>query len=273
MKILFLGDIVGQPGRESVRGLLPDLVRSESISYVVANGENAAAGSGITPSIAKDLYSYGVDAITMGDHLWRQKDVSQLLQNDNRFFRPLNYPSGTIGRGSGVIEKEGMPSVGVLNIQGRTFMQPLENPFNLILPAIEQIRKITPIVLVDFHAEATSEKIAMGWYVDGKVSLLVGTHTHVQTADDQILPKGTGYLTDAGFCGGHLGVIGREIDPVIKGFQTMCPQRFPVANGNPKLNGVMVEVDPSSGQCTQITRISRSLPGDGGQDQIERQSL
>lgn len=266
MKILFLGDIVGQPGRHAVREKLGDLVASESIDYVIANGENAAGGSGITPSIASELYQMGIDAITMGDHLWKQKDVVQLLENDSKFFRPLNYPEGTSGRGAGVVSKVGKPGVGVINIQGRTFMAPLENPFNLIEQAVESLKQEVSVVVVDFHAEATSEKIAMGWMLDGKVSLMVGTHTHVQTADERVLPKGTGYITDLGFCGGHHGVIGREVEPVIYGFKTLSPKRFPVAKGDVRLHGIIAEIDDDSGACLNVSRVSSQCrPSDTGE--------
>ena len=259
IKLLFLGDVVGDKGRECLKHLLPGLIREKGISYVVANGENAAGGSGITQKVATELYDSGVDAITMGDHLWKQKDVVHLLQNDPAFFRPFNYPPGTSGNGFGCVQKPGLPPLGVINIQGRTFMAPLENPFNMIESAVDCLRQQTSLILVDFHAEATSEKIAMGWLLDGKVSLVVGTHTHVQTADEKILPRGTGYLTDAGFCGPHLSVIGREIEPVIQGFKTMAPMRLPVADGWGKMQGVLVDVEISSGQVKRIERISRDL--------------
>lgn len=264
MRILFLGDIVGHKGRDCLKHLLRDLMREKNISYVVANGENAAGGSGITQRCAQDLYEAGVDAITMGDHLWKQKDVIHLLENDPHFFRPLNYPSGTPGHGFGCITKDSLPPLGIINMQGRTFMAPLENPFNAIESAVDCLREKTNLILVDFHAEATSEKIAMGWLLDGKVSLVVGTHTHVQTSDCRILPRGTGYLTDAGFCGPHESVIGREIEPVIAGFKSMRPNRFPVATGDVRMQGVLVEVEESSGQARSIELISRNLDAMSG---------
>lgn len=259
MNVLFLGDIVGQPGRECLKSLLSSVVIQEDISYVVVNGENSAGGSGITPGVADEIFSYGVDAITMGDHLWKQKDVIHLLNNEKRFFRPFNYPDGTVGQGAGIIKKQGLPSLGVINAQGRTFMSPLENPFNLIDGVIESLKEQTSVVLVDFHAEATSEKIAMGWYLDGRVSLIVGTHTHVQTSDDRVLPGGTGYITDVGFCGGHDGVIGREKAPVINGFKTLSPSRFPVSSGDNTMHGVIAEIDVQSGHCISIKRLSRKV--------------
>lgn len=259
INVLFLGDIVGQPGRDCLRGSLSSIVESEGVSYVVVNGENAAGGSGITPGVADEIFSYGVDAITMGDHIWKQKDVIHLLNNEERFFRPFNYPDGTSGSGFGVIQKEGLPCLGIINIQGRTFMSPLENPFNLIDGVVGMLKSEASMILVDFHAEATSEKIAMGWYLDGKVSLVVGTHTHVQTADENVLENGTGYITDVGFCGGHGGVIGREKEPVIKGFKTLAPSRFPVCAKDKKLHGIIASLDSESGVCTAIKRVSRSV--------------
>ena len=222
MKILFIGDIVGQPGRNAVKNLLPKLRERHALDFVIANGENAAGGSGITPKTAKEIFSAGVDVITSGDHLWDQKEVMQLLANEKRFLRPLNYPADVPGCGSGIFSCGVRPvaesssrrldtkQIAVLNVQGRTFMQPqLENPFTLALDEVKQLREQTKIIFVDFHAEATSEKIAFARFLDGHVSAVVGTHTHVQTADEQIFPGGTAYLTDAGFTGPHESVLGR----------------------------------------------------------------
>ncbi len=257
MNLLFIGDIVGEPGRRAVTGLLPKIRASLNIDVVVANGENSAGGSGITPQTAADIYSAGVDIITCGDHLWDQKEVIQLLDGETRFVRPINYPPGTPGQGSTVFTREGHPPVGVINVQGRTFMQPpLENPFLAMQREVSRLRQITPIIFVDIHAEATSEKIAMGRLLDGRVSAVVGTHTHVQTADEQIFPDGTAYLTDAGFTGPHESVLGREIDPVIKRFMTSTPQRFGVATGRVFLQGALIEIDENSGRAKSIRRIS-----------------
>ena len=210
MKILFIGDIVGSPGRRAVKELLPKLRQAHGLDVVIANGENSAGGNVITPEIAEELFGYGVDAITTGDHLWDQKEVMELLQNEPRFLRPLNYPPGTLGKGSAILKIRDLPPVAVMNVQGRTFMQPpLDNPFTLALDEAKWLRQHTNIIFVDFHAEATAEKIALCWYLDGRVSAVIGTHTHVQTADEQIFPKGTGYLTDAGMTGPHDSVIGR----------------------------------------------------------------
>jgi hypothetical protein len=262
VKILFIGDIVGQPGRLAVRTLLPKLREQHALDFVIANGENSAGGNGITVRTAEEIFNAGVDVITSGDHLWDQKEVMELLASEKRFVRPLNYPPGTPGRGSGVFEVKGQPGgvkVGVLNAQGRTFMPALENPFLLVPPEVERLQRETRILFVDFHAEATSEKIAFGRMLDGKVSAVVGTHTHVQTADEQIFPGGTAYLSDAGFTGPHEGVLGRELEPVIKRFATNMPQRFEVATGQIMLHGAVVEIDDATGKAKAIGRVSQKL--------------
>jgi 2',3'-cyclic-nucleotide 2'-phosphodiesterase len=260
VKILFIGDIVGNPGRNAVKILLPKLRARHGLDVIIANGENSAGGSGITPDIAEELFGYGVDAITTGDHLWDQKEVMELLQKEERFLRPLNYPSGTPGQGSTILKIRDLPPVAVMNVQGRTFMQPpLENPFTLALDEVKKLRAQTRIIFVDFHAEATSEKIAFGRFLDGQVSAVVGTHTHVQTADEQILPGGTAYLTDAGFTGPHDGCLGREIEPVIKRFLTGMPQRFEVAKNRVLLHGAVIEIDNASGKAVKIQRVSEKV--------------
>jgi metallophosphoesterase (TIGR00282 family) len=259
MKILFIGDIVGSPGRNAVKILLPKLRERHALDFVIANGENSAGGSGITPHIAEELFGYGVDVITTGDHLWDQKEVVELLENEKRFLRPLNYPAGTIGRGAGIFQVKNLPPVAVMNAQGRTFMPPLENPFLMAREEIFQLRQHAKIIFVDIHAEATSEKIAFARMLDGQVSAVVGTHTHVQTADEQIFPGGTAYLTDAGFTGPHESVIGREIEPVLRRFLTNTPQRFEVARHRVLLNGAVIEIDEASGKALKIQRVSENL--------------
>jgi len=260
VKILFIGDIVGHPGRRAVCELLPKLRTAHSLDVVIANGENSAGGNGITPDIAADLFTYGIDAITSGDHLWDQKEVLDLLQNEPRFLRPLNYPAGTPGHGSTLLKIRDLPPVAVMNAQGRTFMPPMENPFVMALEEAKWLRQHTNIIFVDIHAEATSEKIAFARMLDGQVSAVVGTHTHVQTADEQIFPGGTAYLTDAGFTGPHLGVLGREIQPVLQKFRTGMPQRFEVARDDVKLNGAVIEIDNATGKALKIQRVSEPLP-------------
>ncbi|KAB2660027.1 MAG: TIGR00282 family metallophosphoesterase [Verrucomicrobia bacterium] len=260
MNLLFIGDIVGEPGRRAVAELVPRLRNELSLDIVIANGENSAGGSGITPQTAADIFAAGVDIITSGDHLWDQKEVTQLLETEPRFLRPINYPSGTLGQGSTIVQSDRHPPVAVVNVQGRTFMQPpLENPFLAVQREVSRLRDITPIIFVDIHAEATSEKIAMGRMLDGRVSAVVGTHTHVQTADEQIFPLGTAFLCDAGFTGPHESVLGRDIDPVIKRFLRSTPQRFSVAVGRVLLQGVVIEIDSNSGQAKSIRRISQAL--------------
>ena len=259
MKILFIGDIVGEPGRRAVAQLVPLLRQRHGMDVVIANGENSAGGSGITPDTAADIFAAGVDIITSGDHLWDHKEVAQLLDGEPRFVRPLNYPPGTPGQGSTVLQKEGLPAVAVINLQGRTFMPPLENPFHAAQVEMKKLRSLAPIIFVDMHAEATSEKIALARMLDGQVSAVVGTHTHVQTADEQIFPGGTAFLCDAGFTGPHESCLGREFEPVIRRFLTNSPQRFGVDRGRVLLQGALIEIDPVSGRALSIRRICEPL--------------
>jgi metallophosphoesterase (TIGR00282 family) len=267
VKLLFIGDIVGQPGRRAVKELLPKLREQHALDFVIANGENSAGGSGITVKTAEEIFAAGVDVITSGDHLWDQKEVMELLANEKRFLRPLNYPPGTIGQGSAVFTVQSPKSkvqsplsIAVLNLQGRTFMQPaLENPFFIGADEVKKLREQTRIIFVDFHAEATSEKIAFARMLDGQVSAVVGTHTHVQTADEQIFPGGTAYLSDAGFTGPHESVLGREITPVIQRFLTSMPQRFEVAKDRVILHGIVIEIDEAGGRALRVQRVAEPL--------------
>ena len=256
MKVLFIGDIVGQPGRRAAANLVPKLRERLGLDVVIANGENSAGGSGITAKTAEQIFSAGVDVITSGDHLWDQKEVVVLLQSEPRFLRPLNYPPGTAGRGSQIFQLHDLPTIAVLNVQGRVFMPDLENPFLCAPAEVERLRAQTNIIIVDMHAEATSEKIALARLLDGRVSAFIGTHTHVQTADEQIFPGGTAFLSDAGFTGPHESVLGREIEPVIKRFQTCAPQRFTVAKERVLLQGVVLEIDNATGRALTIQRVS-----------------
>jgi len=259
VKLLFIADVVGHPGRRAVKELIPELRQEHCLDLGVANGENSAGGSGITVKTATELYNAGVDVITCGDHLWDQKEVVELLEREKRFVRPLNYPPGTPGQGSTLVERDGLPPVGIINLQGRTFMPPLENPFPAVLAEAERLHRVTRIIFVDFHAEATSEKVALARMLDGRVSAVVGTHTHVQTADEQIFPGGTAFLCDAGFTGPHDSVIGRESEPIIRRFMTNMPQKFEVATGRVLLQGVIIEIDNQTGRATHITRVSQAL--------------
>jgi 2',3'-cyclic-nucleotide 2'-phosphodiesterase len=260
VKLLFLGDIVGQPGRKAVKELLPMLRKRHDVRIVVANGENAAGGSGINPKTADEIFSAGVDVITSGDHLWDQKEVTLLLENEPRFLRPLNYPPGTVGQGARVFQGDGYPPFAVINVQGRVFLPPLDDPFRCVQAEVPRLRTQTKIILIDMHAEATSEKIAMARMLDGQISALIGTHTHVQTADEQIFPGGTAFLCDAGFTGPHDSVLGREIEPVVKRFLTNTPQRFEVAKDRVLLQGALLNIDDTSGRALSIQRISEPLP-------------
>ncbi|MCC7377649.1 MAG: TIGR00282 family metallophosphoesterase [Verrucomicrobiales bacterium] len=263
MTLLFIGDVVGAPGRKALRILLPKLRSRCRVDMVIANGENAAGGSGITPETASEIFAAGVDIMTSGDHLWDQKEVNDLLLKETRFVRPINYPPGTLGQGSTVWQRQGLPSVGVINAQGRSFMASLENPFVMVPAEVERLRRITPIILLDMHAEATSEKIAMGRLLDGEVSAVIGTHTHVQTADEQIFPGGTAFLCDAGFTGPHESILGREIEPIIRRFRTCTPQRFAVAKSRVLLQGALIRVNPETGKAMGIQRVSEALPEGG----------
>src|SRR5881275_454474 len=226
LTILFLGDIVGQPGRAAVLARLPELKAKHALDFVIVNGENAAGGRGITGKITIDLLRAGVSVVTTGDHVWDQKDILSFIDTEPRLLRPVNYPPGAPGSGSIVLETT-KGKIGVIDVQCRTFMQPiLENPFRAMDETVATMREETVNIIVDVHGETTSEKIAMGRFLDGKVSAVIGTHTHVQTADEQILPGGTAFLCDAGMCGPVNSILGREIDPVIKRFLTYQPQRF-----------------------------------------------
>ena len=256
---MFIADIVGQPGRRAVTELVPQLRHRHGLSLVVANGENAAGGSGITVNTAEEIFAAGVDIITSGDHLWDQKEVMGLLEGERRFVRPLNYPPGTPGQGSTIFQGQELPPVAIMNLQGRTFMPPLENPFHAALAEVERLRQTTKIIFIDMHAEATSEKIALARMLDGRVSAVIGTHTHVQTADEQIFPGGTAFLSDGGFTGPHESVLGREIEPIIRRFMTSMPQKFEVAKQRILLQGAVVEIDEQTGQAKGIQRVSQAL--------------
>ena len=258
MRILFIGDIVGRPGRDLVRRGLPALVDHHAIDFVVANAENAAAGFGITRDIGEQLLDYGVDVMTSGNHIWDKKEALDYIGIEPRLLRPANYPAGAPGNGAYVSRARNGATIGVVNVMGRVFMLNIDDPFAVVLRELEQIRHRARILFVDFHAEATSEKIAMGWHLDGKVTAVIGTHTHVQTADERILPGGTAYLTDAGMTGPHDSIIGVEIDAALGRFLTALPSKFETATGNPRLNAVIVDADEQTGLATDIERLSYS---------------
>ena len=256
MRILFIGDIVGKPGRELVRRGLAGLVDHYRVDLVIANAENAAAGFGITREIGDQLLDWGIDVMTSGNHIWDKKEALDYIGTETRLLRPANYPAGTPGNGSYLARTRAGATVGVVNVMGRVFMLNIDDPFQVVLREIEALKQRTRIVFVDFHAEATSEKTAMGWHLDGKVTAVVGTHTHVQTADERILPKGTAYLTDVGMTGPHDSIIGVEVEPALSRFLTALPQKFETATANPRLHAVVVEADEQTGRATDIERIS-----------------
>ncbi|HEX9365595.1 MAG TPA: TIGR00282 family metallophosphoesterase [Vicinamibacterales bacterium] len=259
MRILFIGDIFGKPGREIARRAVPALVEQESLDFVIANVENAAAGFGVTGDIADTILGYGVDALTTGNHVWDKKEVLDYIPRQPKLLRPANFPGGGVpGRGSYLGQTRTGEPIGVINVMGRIFMQPLDDPFAVVLKEIEAMRARARVIIVDFHAEATSEKVAMGWHLDGRVTAVFGTHTHVQTADERILPKGTAYMTDAGMTGPHDSIIGVTTEIALTRFLTAMPARFESATGPGRLNGAIVTADHASGRATAIQRLNLS---------------
>jgi metallophosphoesterase (TIGR00282 family) len=255
LTILFLGDIVGEPGRSAVIARLPELKEKYALDFTIVNGENAAGGRGITGKIAIDLLRAGVSVVTTGDHIWDQKDIAGFIETEPRLLRPINYPEGAPGQGAVVLETA-KGKVGVINVQCRTFMLPiLENPCHAAASAVSRMREETNVILVDVHGETTSEKIALGHFLDGKVSAVLGTHTHVQTADEQILPGGTAFMCDAGMCGPVNSILGRADEPIVKRFMSNLPSSFPVAAGEVRLRGAVVTIDEASGRAIRIERV------------------
>jgi metallophosphoesterase (TIGR00282 family) len=255
LRLLFLGDIVGEPGRKAVVEALPWFKAERAVDFIVVNGENTAGGRGISPKITVDLLRAGAAVITTGDHVWDQKDIVPFMPTEPRLLRPINYPAGTVGYGSVVLDTPKGP-VGVINVQGRTFMQPpLENPFLAMQAEVERMRESTHIIFVDIHAETTSEKIAMGRFLDGRVSAVVGTHTHTQTADEQIFPGGTAFLCDAGMCGPIEGVLGRDPQAILERYLTARPVKYPLARGPVVLHGAIIDIEESTGRATHIERV------------------
>ena len=259
MKILFIGDIVGSPGRKIVHDRLADILAQRSIDLCIANGENSASGFGITPRLAEELFASGVEVITGGNHIWDRKEIFDFFPHEPRLLRPANFPNGSPGKGLYVGRTKAGAAYAVMNLQGRTFMAPLDDPFRA---AIAELAKIPPdikVIVVDMHAEATSEKQAMGWYLDGKVSAVLGTHTHVATADNHVLPAGTAYITDVGMTGPHDSVIGMEKKPIVQRFLDALPAKFAVAEGDVQMNTVLIDVDESTGRARSIERLNFRL--------------
>lgn len=255
MRILMVGDVVGKPGRTVALDWLPRLRTRHKADFVIVNGENAAAGIGITADIATELLRRGsTDVITLGNHAWGKREIYPYLDAEPRILRPANYPPGAPGRGHAIYSSPA-GEIGVVSLQGRTFMEPVDDPFRMIDAIISELSARTKTIFVDFHAEATSEKQGMGWYVDGRVSAVVGTHTHVQTADERILPHGTAYLTDVGMTGPINSIIGMDKEIILSRFTSLLPARFEVAEGVAQLSAVMIDVDPATGKATAISRL------------------
>ena len=256
MRILILGDVVGRPGRRAIRDLVPDLVKDEKIDLVIANAENSAGGMGVDVKSAEELFSAGVQILTSGNHIWKKKEIYPYLESHPYLIRPANYPNGAPGRGWVEWQSEQAHRVLIVNLQGRVFMPGnIDDPFRCVDAILKGHGHRACIVIVDMHAEATSEKNAMGWFLDGRVSAVYGTHTHVQTADERILPKGTAYITDVGMCGPMDSVIGIERDLVIQGFLSQLPRQFDVAKENVALQGIVLEVDEDTGKALEIRRV------------------
>lgn len=258
MRVLMVGDVVGKPGRQLTLELVPRLKTEYAVDFVIVNGENSAGGIGITPDIAHLMLQSGINVVTLGNHAWGKREIFPYLDEEPRLLRPANYPPGVPGRGYGVFNcAAGL--VGVISLQGRTFMDPVDDPFRAVDAILETLRKKTAVICIDFHAEATSEKQAFGWYVDGRVSAVVGTHTHVQTADERILPEGTAYLTDLGMTGPIDSVIGMNREIVIPRFTSLLPARFEVADGEAQLCAALIDIDTATGHATAIRRVQ--VPG------------
>ena len=259
LNILFVGDVVGKPGRRAVRELLPSLIDKYAIDLVIANGENAAGGFGLTPEIAEEFLELNINVITSGNHIWDNKSILDYIDGKAWLLRPANYPSGVPGVGSGVFETPIGLKVGVLNLQGRVFMEPIDCPFRKGDEIVGEMKREASVIIVDFHGEATSEKVAMGWFMDGKVSAVIGTHTHVQTSDERLLPKGTAYMTDAGMTGSIDSIIGVQVDKALNRFLTKMPQKFETAKKNIQLQGVVITVESGSGKAVEIKRVRLGL--------------
>ena len=258
MRVLFIGDIFGKPGREIVRRVVPALVERRDIDFVIANVENAAAGFGITGDLADAILGYGVDVMTTGNHVWDKRELLDYIPRQTKLLRPLNFPVGVPGRGSYVGRTRTGEPIGVINAMGRIFMTPLDDPFAALAREVEALRAKTRVIIVDFHAEATSEKVAMAWHLDGRATAVFGTHTHVQTADERILPKGTAAMTDVGMTGPHDSIIGVTVEAALSRFLTGMPSRFEAATGPGRLNAVIITADAATGKATAIERLNLS---------------
>ena len=272
MNILFVGDVVGKPGRQILRRALPLLAARHGIDLVIANVENAAGGKGVTREVAEAIRAAGVDVMTTGNHVWDKKEAIDYIGLEPRLLRPANFPQGAPGAGCCVVRSARHDPVAVINVMGRIFMNPLDNPFHVVRAELEAVRREARVVVVDFHAEATSEKLAMGWHLDGAVTAVLGTHTHVQTADERVLPQGTAYITDVGMTGPHDSIIGVRTRNALQRFLDGMPARFETATGNPRLNAVVVAVDAATGGARDIRRVSLSAQDIEAQDVEARPS-
>ncbi|MBI5050118.1 MAG: TIGR00282 family metallophosphoesterase [Nitrospirae bacterium] len=260
MKILFIGDIVGKPGRKALKEGLSRIAEKVKADFVIANVENAAGGFGITQEVGEEIFSLGVDVLTSGNHIWDKKEAVTYITRESRLLRPANYPEGVPGHGSLVVKSQGADKVAVLNISGRVFMSPMDCPFKAAKAAVKKLKEETNIIIIDFHAEATSEKIAFGRFLDGDVSAVIGTHTHVQTADETILPQGTAYITDVGMTGPLDSVIGIKKEQIIEKFLTQIPVRFETAKGPTILAAVIIDINPTTGRAAGIQRLQLNFP-------------
>lgn len=261
MKVLFVGDIVGKPGRRAVKVLLPGIVGNYGVDIVIANCENAAGGFGVTRKVVDELYSNEIDILTSGNHIWDKKEIAEFIDEYETLLRPANYPVGTAGRGSVLVHTRLGISLAVLNLEGRVFMKPLDCPFRVAEREIDALKNKTDIIIVDMHAEATSEKEALGWFLDGRVSAVVGTHTHVQTADERVLPRGTAYITDAGMTGSFDSVLGIKKEVALERFLTLLPNRYDVAKGDVRLQGILIDIDNKTGRSLSVERLTVAMEG------------
>ena len=260
MRILIIGDIVGRPGRYLLSEMLPKIKEEYSVDFTIANGENAAGGFGITKNIARKIHSYGVNCITSGNHIWDKREIGEFLDESTYLLRPANYPPLNPGVGNKIFQLDDERNIGIINLQGRAYMKSIDCPFRVGEKIVQEMSKETKIIIIDFHAETTAEKKAFGWFIDGKVSLVFGTHTHVQTADESIFPNGTGYITDIGMTGAFDSVIGVKKHASINFFLQQTPQRFDSAKNDRRLNAIYVEIDDTTGKTTKIERIERRIP-------------
>jgi metallophosphoesterase (TIGR00282 family) len=259
MKILFIGDIVGNPGRKAVRKILPSLIGDHGINFVIANCENAAAGFGVTREIVEELFGYGINVLTSGNHIWDKREIHDFIEDYENLLRPANYPAGTPGWGSVASSSPSGHTIGVINLEGRVFMRYLDCPFKKAEAELKKLKAFTPVVIIDIHAEATAEKKALAWFLDGSVTAVLGTHTHVQTADNEIFPQGTAYISDAGMTGAFNSVLGMKVDHVLYRFLTQISNRFEVAKHDIRLQGVVIDIDEQTWKSKDIYRISEKI--------------